>query len=334
MLRHGQVEVNDFFRAPLVKISEMVYERFRARVHEQELMLGMLRVGIPDYAHSSFREAVHNARIHRDYSKLGTVHIQWYDDHIKISSPGGFVEGVRLDNLLTVPPTPRNPRLADVFKRVGLVERTGRGIDTIFEGQLRNGRPVPDYSRSTDAAVVVVLPGGAASLEFTRFVIEQEQAGRRLSLDDLLILNETLRSRERRVDLARAMELTQKPTAPVRASLEHLVELGLIEARGEKKGRVYHQGDLGHFSPAVYRALGMSSAYVRTRGFEPIQVEAMVNQFVQAHGKITRAEAAELCHLSEPQAYRLLKGLAERGLLKQVGRGRKAFYERPERTHG
>jgi ATP-dependent DNA helicase RecG len=326
VLRHGQVEVNDFFRVPLVKISEMVYERFRARVQEQELMLGMLRVGIPDYAPSAFREAVHNALIHRNYSRLGAVHIQWYEDHIEISSPGGFVEGVRLDNLLTVPPTPRNPRLADAFKRVGLVERTGRGIDTIFEGQLRNGRPAPDYSRSTDAAVVVVLPGGAASLEFARFVIEQERAGRPLSLDGLLILNEIYR--ERRIDLARAMELTQKPATPVRASLEHLVELGLIEARGEKKGRVYH------FSPAVYRALGMSSAYVRTRGLEPIQVEARVYQFVQAHGKITRAEAAELCHLSEPQAYRLLKGLAERGLLKQVGRGRKSYYERAERTHG
>jgi hypothetical protein len=50
--------------------------------------------------------------------------------------------------------------------------------------------------------------------------------------------------------------------------------------RREKKGR-------------VYRALGLSSAYVRTRGFEPIQVEAMMYQFVLAHDKITRAEAAE-----------------------------------------
>lgn len=30
VIRRGKVEVNDFFRAPLVKISEMVYERFRA----------------------------------------------------------------------------------------------------------------------------------------------------------------------------------------------------------------------------------------------------------------------------------------------------------------
>ncbi len=149
-----------------------------------------------------------------------------------------------------------------------------------------------------------------------------------MGLDDLLILNETLRERERRIDLARAMNLTQKPTASVRASLERLVELGLIEARGEKKGRVYH------FSPVVYRALGRSSAYVRTRGFEPIQGEAMVNQFVQAHGKITRAEVAELCHLSELQAFRFLKAMSELGSLKQVGNGRGTYYEGVEKTRG
>ena len=57
----------------------------------------MLRVGMPDYAHSSFRESFHNALIHRDYSRLGTVHIQWYEHYIEISNPGDFVEGVRLD---------------------------------------------------------------------------------------------------------------------------------------------------------------------------------------------------------------------------------------------
>lgn len=60
----------------------------------------------------------------------------------------------------------------------------------------------------------------------------------------------------------------------------------------------------------------------------------MVNQFVQAHGKITRAEAAELCHLSESQAFRLLKGISERGLLKWVGGGRGTYYQRVEKTRG
>jgi ATP-dependent DNA helicase RecG len=44
---------------------------------------------------------------------------------------------VRLDNLLVTAPRPRNPLLADAFKRAGVVERTARGIDTIFYEQLR-----------------------------------------------------------------------------------------------------------------------------------------------------------------------------------------------------
>jgi ATP-dependent DNA helicase RecG len=65
-----------------------------------------------------------------------------------------------------------------------------------------------------------------------------------------------------------------------------------------------------------------------------MQVEAMVNQFVQAHGKITCADAAELCHLSESQAFRLLKGMSDRGLLKRVGNDRGTYDERVEKTRG
>ena len=100
---------------------------------------------------------VANALIHRDYTRLGAVHVQWHDDSIQISNPGGFPEGVRLDNLLVTPPRPRNPLLADVFKRAGIVERTARGIDTIFYEQLRSGRPAPSYERSTETSVVLVL---------------------------------------------------------------------------------------------------------------------------------------------------------------------------------
>ena len=41
------------------------------------------------------------------------------------------------------------------FKRIGLAERTGRGVDRIFEGLLKYGRPAPDYSESNSAVVTV-----------------------------------------------------------------------------------------------------------------------------------------------------------------------------------
>ena len=58
--------------------------------------------------------------------------MQWHEDRIEISNPGGFPEGVRLDNLLVTTPRPRNPSLADAFKRAGIVKRAARGVDTIF----------------------------------------------------------------------------------------------------------------------------------------------------------------------------------------------------------
>ena len=94
-------------------------------------------------------------------------------DAIEISNPGGFVEGVSLENLLVTAPTPRNPLLADAFKRIGLVERTGRGVDIIFQGLLRYGRPAPDYGRSGATSVVVRLPGGEADLNFLQLVMAE-----------------------------------------------------------------------------------------------------------------------------------------------------------------
>jgi len=324
VLAGQRVEVNDFFRWPLLRVMEELLARFRARNREEELMVGLLRVGVPDYSPAAFREGVANALIHRDYTRLGAVHVQWHDDRIEISNPGGFPEGVRLDNLLVTPPRPRNLLLADAFKRAGVVERTARGIDTIFFEQLRNGRPAPGYDRSNESSVVLVLPGGKANLDFVRLVVEESQADRILSLDDLLILNHLWF--ERRFTTADAARLIQKPEAEARSRLQRLVETGLVESRGERKGRFWH------LSATAYRRLGQKAAYIRQRGFEPLQQEQMVLQYVEKHGRISRREAADLCKITGSQAYRLLDRLAEQGLIVREGeRGRGVGYRRRQK---
>ncbi len=320
VLRGLDVEVNDFFRWPLLRIMEEIEARIRARNREQELMVGLLRVGVPDYPERALREAVANALIHRDYLRLGAVHLQWHPDRIEISNPGGFPDGVRLDNLLVTAPRPRNPLLADAFKRAGIVERTARGIDTIFYEQLRNGRPAPSYARSDSTGVSLVIPGGKANLDFVRLLVTEGQSGRTLGLDELLILNALWQERSLTTDAA--ARLLQKPEAAARATLHGLLEAGLVEERGQKKGRTWH------LAAAVYRLLGDKAGYVRQRGFEPLQQEQMVLQYVEKHGRITRAEAAELCRLGPHQAYRLLKSLEERGLLVAHGAKKGRFYER------
>jgi len=320
VLAGQRVEVNDFFRWPLLRVMEECERRFAGRNREEEVMVGLFRIGVPDYSPAAFREALANALIHRDYTRLGAVHVQWHTDRLEISNPGGFPEGVRLDNLLVTAPRPRNPLLTDAFKRAGIVERTARGIDTIFYEQLRNGRPAPSYERSNEAAVVVVLPGGQANLEFVRLLAEESRAGHDLGLDDLLILNAVWQNR--RLNTEEAARLTQKPENDARTTLNRLVEIGLVEPRGERKGRTWH------LSAATYRRLGKPTAYIRQHGFEPLQHEQMILQYLDKYGKITRAQAAELCLLSVNQAYRLLKSLEKRGILVAHGDKKGRYYER------
>jgi ATP-dependent DNA helicase RecG len=319
VLEGTEVRVNEFRRMPLLKTFEWVEQQFRARLVEREIQAGLFRVPVPNYDPRAFREAFVNALVHRDYTRLGAVYVRWESDAIVVSNPGGFVEGVSLDNLLVVEPRPRNPLLADAIKRIGLAERTGRGIDLIYQGLLRYGRPAPDYRRSDSKSVVVVLPGGEADVGTLQTIIEEENRLKHpLPVDSLIALS--LLRQERRVDTARLAHCIQKDEATARQVIERLVEAGLVEAHGVKKGRTYT------LSPKVYQRMGQQADYVRQAGFDPIQQEQMVVQYVRNHGRIARKDVASLCRISEDQASRLLRKLSAEGKLKPEGKGRGTVY--------
>lgn len=94
------------------------------------------RIEMPDYCERSIFEALVNALIHRDYLILGSeVHIDIYDDHLTITSPGGMADGTRIQerDISNVSSTRRNPALADIFGRLGYMERQGSGFKKITE---------------------------------------------------------------------------------------------------------------------------------------------------------------------------------------------------------
>jgi ATP-dependent DNA helicase RecG len=320
LLDGTDVRVNEFYRRPLVASFERLEERFTAHLVEEEVQAGLFRVPVPRVDRRAFREALVNALTHRDYTRLGAVHVRWrLDEALTVSNPGGFVEGVTLQNLLVVEPRPRNPLLADALKRLGLAERTGRGVDLIYQGLLRYGRPAPNYGRSDAAGVVVELQARAADLEFLKLVLEQERrTGQTLPVDALLALS-CLRD-EKRVDVATIATAIQRDTASARVVLERLVEAGIVGAHGVKKGRTYT------LSAAVYRSLGDPTGYVRQAGFEPLQQAEMVKCWVREHGEIRRRDVMDLCHLSSDQAKRLLASLTEEGFLDRTGSGRGVRY--------
>jgi ATP-dependent DNA helicase RecG len=314
----ADVRVNEFFRLPLIELAERYLERFDARVEEREVQVGLVRLPVPDYARIAFREALLNALFHRDFRRLGTVHVQWFPDRLEISSPGGFPEGVTAGNLLTHEPLPRNARLYEAAKRLGLVEQTGRGVDKVFLGQLRYGRPAPDYSRSDGTGVRLALRGGRDSLEFAAFVFQQEREHGPITVEEMLVLHRLFRDRRLITDDA-AAEIQRSP-AEARAILERWVERGVIEAKGERRGRIYH------FSATLYRHLGKPENYVRVHGIDSLRQEGLVLQLAESEGKVRREHVMKLCGLDKDEAYRLLRRLAKDGKLKAEGERRGRIY--------
>lgn len=120
---------------------------------------GLLKeVSRPEYPWGAIREAVMNAIMHRDYEiSNAPIRIDWFDDRIEISNPGGPYGRVRKDNFDHVNDY-RNPSLAAAMKNLGYVNRFGRGIARIKEAMEQNGNPVPEFAVD-DAYWSVALRG-------------------------------------------------------------------------------------------------------------------------------------------------------------------------------
>ena len=122
------------------------------------------REEMPEYVERSYHEALVNALAHRDYLVNGSeVHVDIYDDRMEIYSPGGMPDGSMIQDRdpLMVPSTRRNPVLADVFNRLGYMERKGSGFGKIISGyefQINYDESKRPLFRSDRYQFTVVMP--------------------------------------------------------------------------------------------------------------------------------------------------------------------------------
>ena len=122
------------------------------------------REEMPEYVERSYHEALVNAIAHRDYLINGSeVHIDIYDDRLEIYSPGGMPDGSNIQERdpVTVPSTRRNPVLADVFNRLGYMERKGSGFAKILDNyafQVNYTEEKKPYFKSDRYQFTVIMP--------------------------------------------------------------------------------------------------------------------------------------------------------------------------------
>jgi ATP-dependent DNA helicase RecG len=96
-------------------------------------IVGLERIDTKDYPEYALRESLLNAIIHRDYHFTGSILISLFDDHLEITSLGGLVKGLSIEDLYNGVSESRNPDLANIFYRLKYVESFGTGIGRIVE---------------------------------------------------------------------------------------------------------------------------------------------------------------------------------------------------------
>lgn len=321
VLEGTAVRMNEDSTKPLLEVFENYETYLKAWNPERETEYGLFRIPIPEFDWAAFREGLVNAFCHRDYTMIGEVRVLIDDEGLIISNPGGFIDGVNLKNLLTVEPHGRNPALADAMKRIGLAEKTGRGIDRIYEGSIIFGRPWPDYSESTSRTVKLFIQRAKADLPFAKLVAdEQNRQGKPLSIYTLMILS--LLKNERRCNIDRMIEITNLSENKVRSAVENMIEMGLVEASGNGKNRSYILGK------KIYREINESIQYVRQTDIDSIRYPELVLKLARTqNGIITKQDICELLKITPSQAYTLIKKLQSENKIYLLNGGKYTKYK-------
>jgi len=282
-------------KGPLLQILEKLTDAIKVRNPFKTLKTGLFHVDIPAFPESTFREAILNALIHRDYLETGSVYVRHTARDMAISSPGGFIGGITPENLLHAEPKARNRLLAEIFQKLGLVERAGIGRRRIFIPPLAYGKRAPLYE-ADDHTVKLTLFDGIFDRELAAYIANRERKGDTFEVIELLLLAYLREHGE--IDVATASQITQLTEARVKDRLDQYWHRPdpWLERRGQKSGVTYH------LSRAVAAELVGKAVYSRSRAIDKVQWPVMIRQYVQEHGSINNSECRDLLLLGNSRS--------------------------------
>ena len=133
---------------------------------------------------------------------------------------------------------------------------------------------------------------------------EQSRTGKVLSLRSLLVLDALKKQRRLSIsDLSAQLHYTD---ATIRATVESLVEAGLVEAHGSSTARTYM------LSAKVYNAAGKNVDFVRQSDIDKARYPELIMKLArQQGGRVANRDVMSLLHLERKQAYRQLRKLVD-----------------------
>ena len=169
----------------------------------------------------AYREAVSNTLIHRTWDIRANTKIEMHPDKIIISSPGGLMTDMSKEDFIEGNYSSlRNPIIANIFRRMNIIEAFATGIKRINE----------TYSNSLAKPIFNVTP---SAISVTLPVIDQI----RLSVKEKIVLDSMKQSYSyNRVEIEKLSGLAKDTLIRI---LNSLIGKGLIEKIGKAKATYY-----------------------------------------------------------------------------------------------
>ena len=299
----GPASERQEFREGFFAFYDALWQKINLRNDRQSYQDGLFRIEIPTFDEVSVREALLNAVTHRDYRLGGSVFVRQYPRRLEVVSPGGFPAGITPENIMEQQ-NPRNRRLAEALSKCGFIERSGQGIDLMFENAIRQGKALPNFSGTSSHEVRLTLEGGVQSPAFVRFLerLGQERL-KSFSSYDFIVLDYIHR------DIILPDHLKSRLTG--------LLDIGAIESIGRGRGTRYI------LSQALYSALGARGIHTRRRGLDHETNKALIEKHLRQHEGAPLSELKQvLPALSESAIKRLLAEMKVDGRVRVNGQRR------------
>lgn len=319
----GLLAANEVVKGPGLNAIRRSLELIESRMERTAILTpGGRQLLIGDIPEAAVREAVVNAFMHRDYRNGDAIRLEHDASRLRVTSPGGFVPGVTVDNVLTVSSRCRNLALAQAIRALGLAESAGVGVDRMYASMTAVGHQPPRFA-SDGLTVEAVLQGGAPNEPVARFVADLPE-DRRGDPDTLLVLMYLLDHRT--TTAARMSKLVQRTDAETEARLMELSApgVGLIERTADSarsaKGEYRLVGD-------AIRALGPAVSYRARSGDD---TDRKIVTIVGEAGTINGRMVQTMFDVQPATASRILSDLVDRGILRKTSRAARG----PSVTYG
>ena len=301
-------------KVPLISVIDKLTERVQAYSKIENIQVGLFRLEVEDFPERVFQEALLNALSHRDYQSNAAVYVKQYPDRIVIENPGGFLDGITEDNIITHPSIPRNKLIAETLQNLKYVQRTGQGVDIIYKDMVSTGKPYPRY-RSFNDAVTLTIFSSIDNTEFVKFITEiQEKNNRIMPLAEMMILRDLMNNRKEQ--LSELSRTVQKSLDETKKACNELVARGLIEIIGKEY----------MLTAKVYEALKSDVEYTRDKTVQYIKAKNMILEYLNLNDTITSGKIQEMCGFTKQQARGVIDKMRNEGIIFLCKKGKKSYY--------